>query len=127
MGQLRKKVAPIWKLIKSEILATYSNLGESATGMLNTGSILEYQKGLVSNVLAFQPCHVCCTLIRSKIVFVAAQSLSRPSMANFEDFLGFLMNSAENRIWQIKNFIIARCPSSHWSYMASVSAIQKSK
>ena len=92
--------------------------------MLNTASILEYQKGILSNVLALQPCDVCSTLVRSKIVFVAAQRLSRPSMTNFDYFLGFLMNSAENRIWQIKNFIIARCPSFHLRYMASVNAIQ---
>ena len=92
--------------------------------MLNTGSILQYQKGILSNVLAFQPSHICSTLIRSKIVFVAAQRLPRPNMTNFDDFLGFLMNSAENRISQIKNFITARCPASHLRYMASVSAIQ---
>ena len=123
----RKTRSSYLKIDQIRVFSSVFYLWESPTILLNTGSILEYQKGILSNVLAFPQCHICWTLIRSKIVFVAAQRLSRPRMTNFEDFLGFLMNSAENRIWQIKNFIIARCSSSHCSYMVSVSGIQKSK
>ena len=114
--------------LKIDQIRIFSNFfwpWETVTVMLNTGSILEYQKGIVSNVLAFQLCHVCWTLIRFKIVFVAAQRLSRPSMTIFEDFLGFLMNSAESRQSQIKHFNIGRCLQSHWRYMARFSEIKE--
>ena len=74
------------KFIHKKIKLTVLITSISILLMLRTRFILEYLKAILSNVLCFQPCQVCWTLIRFPKVFVAAQRSSRPNMTNFGDF-----------------------------------------